>query len=84
MSTSELIEVIAEKCQNFVTTPGAIINGETRLDALGIDSMQAIVLFHELEEHFQIEISNEVFDSIATVGDVAVQLQRLTLDRATE
>lgn len=84
MISSELIAVIVEKCQNFVTTPQETINSETRLDELGIDSMQAIVLFYDLEEHFQIEIPNDSFDSIETIGDVATQLQRLTRSSAVE
>jgi acyl carrier protein len=40
--------------------------------------MKAITILYELENRFDIEIPNEVFDSIRNVGDIVQQLQRLT------
>ena len=74
MLHDDLIRLVTEKCQKNVESIGM----ETRLDELGIDSMRAIVLLYELEELYDIEIPNEVFDSIETVGDVAMQIEKLT------
>lgn len=73
MIASELIMLIAQKCQRDPEN----ITVDTRLDELGIDSMQAIVLFHELEERFDLDIPNDVFESIGTVGDVVQQIKQL-------
>ncbi len=73
MIINELVVFIAEKCQMEPER----ITIDTRLDELGIDSMQAIVLFYDLEEHFDIDIPNEMFESAKTVGDVVEQIQQL-------
>jgi len=70
---SEIISLIAEK-QNI--DPDTLSN-ETELAALGIDSLKAITLLYELEERLSIEIPNEVFDRIQTVGDVVTELELL-------
>jgi len=58
--------------------PTATFSLETPLEELGVDSMKAITILYELENRFDIEIPNEVFDSIRNVGDIVQQLQRLT------
>ena len=37
---------------------------DTPLEELGVDSLKAITILFELEDRFNIEIPNEVFDSI--------------------
>jgi len=66
----EIIELIAEKCQKNASS----ITPASRLDELGIDSMQAIVLLYDLEERYDIEIPTEVFESIESVGDIISKL----------
>ena len=58
--------------------PTATFSLETPLEELGVDSMKAITILYELEDRLDIEIPNEVFDSIRNVGDIVQQLQRLT------
>ncbi|MEA2093880.1 MAG: acyl carrier protein [Pseudomonadota bacterium] len=53
---------------------------DMRLDELGIDSLEAITILYELEERYEIEIPNEVFESIKTVGDIVYQLNRILAD----
>jgi len=53
------------------------ITEETRLSELGIDSLKAITLLYELEEHLSVEIPNEVFERIQTIGDVVSELESL-------
>ncbi|VAW75849.1 hypothetical protein MNBD_GAMMA15-2524 [hydrothermal vent metagenome] len=69
----EIIELIAEKCQKNVSS----ITPANRLDELGIDSMQAIVLLYDLEERYDIEIPTEVFESIECVGDIISKLEHI-------
>jgi acyl carrier protein len=46
------------------------------LSELGIDSLGAITIIYELEDQFDIEIPNEVFDSLETVNDIVTKLQQ--------
>lgn len=50
---------------------------ETKLEALGVDSLKAITVIFELEEAFDIEIPNEVIPSIVTVEDIMHKLRVL-------
>jgi acyl carrier protein len=43
---------------------------DTRLDALGIDSLNAITILYELEENLEIEVPNELVEKVVTVGDI--------------
>lgn len=58
--------------------PSAKFSLETPLEELGVDSMKAITILYELEDRLNIEIPNEIFDSIRNVSDIVEQLQRLT------
>ena len=50
---------------------------DTRLDKLGIDSLGAITIMYELEDRLDVEIPNEVFDSLKIVNDIVSQLEQL-------
>ena len=56
------------------------ISLDMRLDELGIDSLGAITIMYELEDRLDVEIPNEVFDSLEIVSDVVTQLERLLED----
>jgi len=45
--------------------------------------MKAITILYELEDRLDIEIPNEVFDSIRNVSDIVQQLQQLTANSDT-
>jgi len=47
------------------------------LSKLGIDSLGAITIIYELEDQLDIEIPNEVFDSLETVNDIVTKLQQI-------
>lgn len=51
------------------------IRPETKLEALGIDSLKTISLIFELEEAFEIEIPNDAITSIVTVSDIMEKLK---------
>jgi len=69
----EVILFIAEK-QKIAPE---VITDETTFSQLGIDSLKAITLLYELEERLSIEIPNEVFERIQTIGDVVTELELL-------
>jgi acyl carrier protein len=73
-----LQETVFEIITQELSLPTATFSLETPLEELGVDSMKAITILYELENRFDIEIPNEVFDSIRNVGDIVQQLQRLT------
>ena len=73
-----LQETVFEIITQELSLPTATFSLETPLEELGVDSMKAITILYELEDRLDIEIPNEVFDSIKNVGDIIQQLQRLT------
>ena len=59
------------------------ISLDMRLDELGIDSLGAITIMYELEDKLDVEIPNEVFDSLETVNDVVSQLEQLMANKSS-
>jgi len=57
---------------------------ETRLEDLGIDSLRAITIVYQLEERFEIEIPNELIETIVTVGDIVTNIDQLRHNGDTE
>jgi len=51
------------------------ISDDVELGDLGIDSLKAITILYELEDEFDIEIPNEVLESIRCVGDILFQIE---------
>lgn len=70
MVLDKVAEIIAKTahCRTEDVTP------ETKLEALGIDSLKAITVLFELEEAYDIEIPNELISSITTVSDILDKL----------
>ena len=54
---------------------------DMRLDELGIDSLGAITIMYELEDKLDVEIPNEVFNSIKIVNDIVSQLEQLMANK---
>ena len=79
MVEAAVFEVIAS---HIKSQPEAITR-EMPLEALGIDSLGAITILYELEDRYDIEIPNEVFDSLNVVNDIVVQLERLLANKAS-
>ena len=69
----EIFEIIAREAKCSTEE----ISLKTRLDALGIDSLKAIVILSELEDLLGIEIPNEIIASIQTVGDIVAKVDEL-------
>jgi acyl carrier protein len=68
----ELKELVAKKLSVDISqvTPEAKFT-----DDLGADSLDLVELVMELEEHFEIEISDEDSQNFQTVSDVAAYVQ---------
>ena len=73
MLNNMVFEVIAreQKCSP------ADLTLETRLEDLGIDSLKAITILYQLEEQFEIEVPNELIETIVTVGDIVNNIDQL-------
>jgi acyl carrier protein len=69
--------IVFKEIANHINCQPDDIATTTRLDDLGIDSLGAITILYELEDKLDIEVPNEVFDSLQTVGDILIQLDRI-------
>jgi acyl carrier protein len=76
-------EAVFEVISRELSLPSEAFSLETPLEELGIDSLKAITILYELEDRLDIEIPNEVFDSIKNVGDIVQQLNWLTTSSGT-
>lgn len=76
----ELQEVVFEAISHEIPSLAGTISLDTPLEELGIDSIKAITILFELEDKFNIEIPNDIFDSIQNVNDIIQQLEKLTGD----
>jgi acyl carrier protein len=70
-----IINKVAEVIAKTVHCKVEDVQPETRLEALGIDSLKTVSLIFELEEAFDIEIPNEAITSIVTVRDILDKLE---------
>jgi len=70
MVLDKVAEIIAKTARCKVED----VKPETRLEALGIDSLKAITVLFELEEAYDVVIPNELIPSIITVNDILEKL----------
>jgi acyl carrier protein len=54
---------------------------DTPLEEIGIDSLKAITILFELEDRLNIEIPDEIFDSLQDVNDIVQYLEKSISDR---
>jgi acyl carrier protein len=80
----KLQETVFEVISQEIPLSSGMFSLETPLEDLGIDSLTAITILYELEDRLDIEISNDIFDSLKNVGDILQQLQQLTTSHDTE
>jgi len=50
---------------------------DAKLQDLGLDSLKAITVLYDLEEEYDIEIPNEIIESMKTVGDIVSKIDVL-------
>ena len=74
----KLQEIVFEAISQELPLCSGAFSLDTPLEKLGIDSLKAITILYELEDRLNIEIPNEVFDSLKNVGDIVQQVQQLT------
>lgn len=79
-----LQEMVFEVISQEVSKKPVSLSLDTLLEDLGIDSLKAITILYELEDRLNIEIPNELFDSLKTVSDIVQQLQLLTANSKAE
>jgi acyl carrier protein len=72
-----LQDTVFKEISSYLKCQPEDISLDTRLDELGIDSLGAITIMYELEDRLDVEIPNEVFDSLKIVNDIVSQLERL-------
>ena len=68
--TLNLSEVFASK------SPNAKLEDETKLEDLGLDSLDKIELLYAIEESFGIEFENEEMQSFITIGDIVKSIEK--------
>lgn len=78
-----LQDVVIEEISAHLKCRQEDISLEMRLDELGIDSLGAITIMYELEDRLDVEIPNEVFDSLTIVNDIVSQLEQLLKNNKT-
>lgn len=66
----KLSEVFASK------SPNAKLEDETKLEDLGLDSLDKIELLYAIEESFGIEFENEEMQSFITIGDIVKSIEK--------
>jgi len=72
-----LQDAVFKEISAYLKCQPEAISLDTRLDELGIDSLGAITIMYELEDRLDVEIPNEVFDSLKIVNDIVRQLEHL-------
>lgn len=72
-----LKDIVFKEISTYLKCQSGDISVDMRLDELGIDSLGAITIMYELEDKLDLEIPNEVFDSLKIVNDIVTQLEQL-------
>jgi acyl carrier protein len=77
----ELQEIVLEVISRELPHSSGTLSLDTPLEKIGIDSLKAITILFELEDRLNIEIPNEIFDSLHNVNDIVQYLQKSIGDR---
>ncbi|RLJ16396.1 histidine kinase [bacterium endosymbiont of Escarpia laminata] len=75
----EAVVVSAIATQKQLDT--ASIKRESRLQDLGVSSLDAITIVYEVEEAFDVEIPNAELEKLETVGDIVDGIGNLLADK---
>lgn len=75
---------VFEAIASHIKSQPEAISRDMPLKELGIDSLGAITILYELEDQFNIEVPNEVFDSLKVVNDIVVLLEQLLENKTSE
>ena len=69
--------IVFKEISRHLGCPPEDISLEMKLDELGIDSLGAITILYELEDELDIQVPNDVYDSLKIVKDIVDQLEKL-------
>jgi len=72
-----LKDIVLKEISTYLKCQSGDITLDMHLEELGIDSLGAITIMYELEDKLDVEIPNEVFDSLKIVNDIVSQLEQL-------
>ncbi|QYZ64887.1 MAG: histidine kinase [Gammaproteobacteria bacterium (ex Lamellibrachia satsuma)] len=75
----ETVVISAIATQKQLNT--ASIKRESRLQDLGVSSLDAITIVYEVEEAFDVEIPNAELEKLETVGDIVDGISSLLADK---
>lgn len=76
------ITKVAEIISNTVNCKIEDVVMDARLEDLGVDSLKAITILYDLEEEYDIEIPNELIETIQTVADIVCKIDELRAEKA--
>ena len=77
----EVQEIVLEVISRELPLSSGTLTLDTPLEKVGIDSLKAITILFELEDRLNLEIPNEIFDSLESVNDIVQYLQKSISDR---
>ena len=71
---------MVEKIKQIIATQAELkdttsLTMETNLEDLGLDSLDAVEILMALEEEFDVEVSDDAFGNIKTLGDVLYYIE---------
>lgn len=83
--TDKLQQEIIDYVAQYSDSDAAELSGETRVDDLGIHSLELAELVMELEEKYAIEIETDTVDSwnsLKTINDIVAAVRELVAEKA--
>lgn len=78
MNTLQIVQRLLQ--EEFELADGQV-GTEVKLADLGIDSLSTIEFLFRLEEHFKLDMTEEIAP-VETVGDIAAEVDRLSTRKA--
>ncbi|MDB4766628.1 acyl carrier protein [bacterium] len=81
-ASARLVHSITQRYADVLGTSPGVITANTRFSDLGADSLEVVEMVMELEEEYDIQISDDVAERIETVRDAVkyIQDQRRGMD----
>ena len=71
------INTIAKIISEIAGCSADEVKADVKLQDLGLDSLKAITVLYDLEEEYDIEIPNEIIESMQTVADIVSKVDEL-------
>ena len=82
MSENEIAKRITDALTSFIKNKSIKIEGSSQLrEELGLDSMDTIELVFQLEENFNIQISDDDLMGLKTVDNVVQYIEKMVSEK---